>query len=163
MINVCVNIYDEQKGKKIPTGTRLIVRRCCGAVLQAENINFPVEIDVTFLDNLQMQELNLEYRQKDFPTDVLSFPLGENGIYDKNKETGAAMLGDIAISMDMVKKQAETYGHSVQHELGFLVIHSVLHLLGYDHENVSPIEAAKMREKEQLILKTLGYPARNFS
>ena len=88
-------------------------------------------------------------------TDVLSFPLGENGSFDKNEDTGAYMLGDIVISVEKAVSQAQLYGHSFQREMGFLTVHSMLHLLGYDHE-AGGLEAAKMREKEEMILARLG-------
>ena len=88
-------------------------------------------------------------------TDVLSFPLGENGVYDKNLETGACLLGDIVISVPTAVRQADTYGHTLQRELGFLTVHSMLHLLGYDHED-GGIEAVRMREKEEHVLSELG-------
>lgn len=156
MLKLKVNIYNKQKVIKIPTGLKLLIRKCCYAVLQDEGIDFPVEVDVTFLDNSQIQRLNLEYRNKDFSTDVLSFPLGENGVYDKNKDTGAAMLGDIAISLEKAVRQSEIYGHTFNREIAFLTVHSVLHLLGYDHENIDGLDAAKMREREESILKQLG-------
>ena len=156
VIKIKVNIYDKQKVIKVPTGLRLLVRKCCHAVIKDEGIDFPVEIDITFLDNAQIQKLNLEYRGKDFPTDVLSFPLGENGVYEKNKETGSAMLGDVVISLEKAQRQAEIYGHSFNREVSFLVVHSVLHLLGYDHESADGIDATKMKEREEFILNELG-------
>ena len=156
MLRLRVSVYNKQNIIKIPKGLKLLVRRCCYAVLKDEGIDFPAEIDVTFLDNNQIQKLNLEYRNKNISTDVLSFPLGENGVYDKNQETGNAMLGDIVISLEKAQRQAEIYGHSFDREVGFLVIHSVLHLLGYDHENVSGLEARKMKEKEEKILNQVG-------
>ena len=89
------------------------------------------------------------------PTDVLSFPLGENGVYDVNPETGAYMLGDIVISLQKAVYQAEIYGHTLQREVGFLTVHSMFHLLGYDHEQ-GGLEARIMREKEERVLTELG-------
>lgn len=155
MSNLKVTVSNKQNTVKVPTGLKLLIRRCCNAVILDEGLDFPVEIDVTFLDNNQIQKLNLEYRQKNFPTDVLSFPLGENGVYDKNNDTGAAMLGDIVISLEKAMRQSEIYGHSLQREIAFLVVHGVLHLLGYDHE-MGGIESVKMREREESILKKLG-------
>ena len=107
------------------------------------------------MDNEQIHELNAKYRNIDAPTDVLSFPLGENNEYDRNEETGAMTLGDIVISIPKAVEQAERYGHSFQREVGFLTVHSMLHLLGYDHET-DKIEALRMREKEEAIMKRLG-------
>ena len=150
-----VIISNEQKAVKIPTGVRLLVRRCCNAVLTFENFNEPAEISVTFVDDERIHELNREYRNVDRSTDVLSFPLGENGVYDKNPENGACLLGDIVISVETAVRQAETYGHSLQREIGFLTVHSMLHLLGYDHVN-GGIEEVRMREKEEHVLTELG-------
>ena len=86
---------------------------------------------------------------------MLSFPLGENGVYDINPETGAKMLGDIVISMERAVAQAEEYGHPLQREVAFLTVHSMLHLLGYDHVN-GGLEAVHMREKEEAVLTQLG-------
>ena len=107
------------------------------------------------MDNAEIRKLNRIYRNKDKSTDVLSFPLGENGVYDLNNETGAYLLGDVVISMETAVKQAHIYGHSLEREVGFLTVHSMLHLLGYDHET-SPLDAAKMHEKEEIILDSLG-------
>ncbi len=150
-----VIISNEQKAVKIPTGVRLLVRRCCNAVLTFEDFKEPAEISVTFVDDERIHELNREYRNVDRSTDVLSFPLGENGVYDKNPENGACLLGDIVISVETAVRQAETYGHSLQREIGFLTVHSMLHLLGYDHVN-GGIEEVRMREKEEHVLTELG-------
>ena len=155
MERVKVYISNQQNVVKIPTGIRLLVRRCCSAVLQMEEFIDPAEVSVTFVDNEQIRELNAEYRNKDSATDVLSFPLGEYGEYDVNMETGALLLGDIIISVPRAIEQAEMYGHSLRREIGFLTVHSMLHLLGYDHENEG-IEAVRMREKEEQVLNKLG-------
>ena len=88
---------------------------------------------------------------------MLSFPLGQDGKYDINQETGAAMLGDIVISMERAMEQANIYGHSLQREVAFLTVHSMFHLLGYDHE-AGGLEAVRMREKEEAALIQLGLP-----
>ncbi len=150
-----VIIANDQKDVKIPTGVRLLVRRCCNAVLTYEGFGEPAEISVTFVDDDTIHELNKQHRNVDSSTDVLSFPLGEDGVYDKNLETGACLLGDIVISVPTAVRQAETYGHSLQREIGFLTVHSMLHLLGYDHVN-GGIEAVRMREKEERVLTELG-------
>ena len=86
---------------------------------------------------------------------MLSFPLGEDGEFDMNHETGAFLLGDIVISLETAYRQAEIYGHSLEREIGFLTVHSMLHLLGYDHEE-SNLQERIMREKEEAILGNLG-------
>ncbi len=152
-----VIITNKQKAVKIPTGLRMLIRRCCHAVLELEKFQGPAEISVTFTDNNEIKELNSQYRNIDSATDVLSFPMGENGEYDTNMETGAKILGDIVISMEKAVEQADAYGHSLQREVAYLTAHSVLHLLGYDH--VENMEKVRMREKEELVMEQLGLPA----
>ncbi len=150
-----VIITNDQKEIKIPTGIRMLIRRCCNAVLVNENFEGSAEISVRFVDDEIIHELNREYRHVDRSTDVLSFPLGENGVYDINHDTGAKILGDIVISMQHAVMQADLYGHSLQREIAFLTVHSMLHLLGYDHE-AEGLERVRMREKEEAVLTQLG-------
>ncbi len=157
MERVKVLISNRQKKIKIPTGIRLLIRRCCHAVLEFEKMDGDFEVSVSFVDNENIKSLNSQYREKDVPTDVLSFPLGSDGKYDINQETGAQMLGDIVISMEKAVEQAETYGHTLRREVAYLTVHSVLHLIGYDHED-GGIEMVRMREKEEAVLMSLGLP-----
>ena len=153
-----VIISNRQKQVKIPTGVRMLIRRCCHAVLEMEHMDGSVEISISFVDNEQIREMNKQYRSKDSATDVLSFPMGEDGKYDINHETGAKILGDIVISIPKVVEQAKTYGHSFEREIAYLTAHSMLHLLGYDHER-GGLERVRMREKEELVMRDLGLPA----
>lgn len=155
MTRAKVLIVNRQKKVKIPTGARLLIKRCCNAVLAYEGFDRPAEISVSFTDDTGIRELNRSYRQKDTPTDVLSFPMGEDGVYDVDAETGACLLGDVVISMERAVEQARLYGHSLERELGFLTVHSMLHLLGYDHE-AGGLPARLMREKEEAVLIELG-------
>ena len=152
-----VLITNSQKAIKVPSGLRILIRRACNAVLEYEHFDDPAEISVTFVDNAAIAELNNQYRNKPMPTDVLSFPLGENGVYDVDENNGCKMLGDIVISMERAQEQATLYGHPLQREVAFLTVHSMLHLLGYDHEN-GGLEAMRMREKEEAVLTQLGLP-----
>ena len=152
-----VMITNKQKEVKIPTGIRMLVRRCCNAVLIMEKFPYSAEISVSFVDNAQIRVLNRQFRNRDMSTDVLSFPLSDGDKYDFNPETGAAILGDIVISVPTALEQASTYGHDLQREIGYLTCHSMLHLLGYDHEN-NGIEAVHMREKEEYVMQQLGLP-----
>ncbi len=152
---VKVVISNEQNDFKIPTGVRLLVRRCCTAVLAMEEFDGKAEVSVMFVDDDMIHQLNKQHRNIDRATDVLSFPLGENGVYDINNDTGAQLLGDIVISIPHAIDQAERYGHTLQREIGFLTVHSMLHLLGYDHVN-GGIESVRMREKEETVLTKLG-------
>ena len=152
-----VYITNKQNVVKVPSGLRILIRRSCHAVLEFEKFEESAEISVTFVDNEQIAELNAQYRNKPQPTDVLSFPLGENNVYDRNPETGAVLLGDIVISLERAVEQAKLYGHSLQREVAFLTVHSMFHLLGYDHEG-GGLEAVRMREKEEAALIQLGLP-----
>ena len=145
---------DDQRAVKIPSGTRLLLRRCCHAVLIMEGFTGSTEISVRFVDNETIHEMNRQYRNVDSATDVLSFPLGENGVYDVNPDTGAFMLGDVVISVERAVEQAKEFGHSFDREMAYLTVHSVLHLLGYDHVN-GGLEAVRMREKEETVLSQL--------
>ena len=149
-----VYITNNQKAVKIPSGLRILIRRACNAALEYEKFEGSTEVSVIFVDNQEIAKLNEQYRNKPTPTDVLSFPLGENNHYDINQETGAAMLGDIVISMERAMEQAEMYGHSLQREVAFLTVHSMLHLLGYDHQTDE--EADIMEAHEIKILEKLN-------
>ena len=152
-----VYIDDRQKQIRVPSGTRLLVRRACKAALKFENFQYPAEISVSFVDDEEIHEINLKYRNVDRATDVLSFPLTDNENYEVSPETGCVPLGDIVISLEHAKAQAEEFGHSFEREVAYLTVHSMLHLLGYDHE-AGGLEQVRMREKEEGILKQLGLP-----
>lgn len=154
-MSVKVNITDQQKHIKLPTGTRLLIRKACNATLKNEGFEASAEVDVTLVNDEMIQEINREHRNIDESTDVLSFPLGENGVYDTDPETGAKMLGDIVISVEHAIAQADLYGHGLEREIAYLTVHSMLHLLGYDHVN-GGLERTIMREKEENILDALG-------
>lgn len=154
-MTVKVNITDNYKKEKVPSETKALVKKACRAVLHEENFNDNAEIELTFVDDEQIKELNKEYRNIDKSTDVLSFPLGENGIYDKNPENGFYMLGDIVISVDHAEKQADLYGHGIEREIAFLTVHSMLHLLGYDHVDGGEQQRI-MRQKEETVLEKMG-------
>ena len=152
-----VIIVNRQKEVKIPTGIRMLVRRCCNAVLILEKFKGSAEVSITFVDNLYIQSLNKQYRNKDVPTDVLSFPMkNEDGTYEVDPESGAQLLGDIVISMEKVLEQSKLYGHSLRREVAYLTAHGMLHLLGYDHEQ-GGIEKMRMREREDRVLDLLGF------
>ena len=154
-MSVKVNITDNQKRIKLPTGTRLLIRKACTATLKLEGFEDSAEVNVTLVNDEMIREMNRQYRDIDASTDVLSFPLGENGIYDENPETGAKMLGDIVISVEHALSQADLYGHGIEREVAFLTVHSMLHLLGYDHEQ-GGLQKTIMREKEEQVLDALG-------
>ncbi len=134
--------------------------------IEQEAFHYDAEVNLTLTDNEGIHEVNRMYRNIDSPTDVLSFPLlsyekagdfsklEENYDDNFNPDTGEIMLGDIVISVDKVKEQADSYGHSEKREYAFLIVHSMLHLFGYDH--MTPEEAAQMEEKQQLILNEMN-------
>ena len=155
MGKVKVLISNNQNDVKIPTGIRLLIRKCCHAVLESEGYKDSYEISVSFVNDEAIHALNKEHRGIDRSTDVLSFPLGENGKYDLDPDSGAYLLGDIVISIETAYRQAEIYGHTLEREIGFLTVHSMLHLLGYDHEQ-GKLQERLMREKEEEILGSLG-------
>ena len=112
--------------------------------------------NVTFTDNDGIREINKEYRDIDKETDVLSFPMTDEGEeFTVNPETGCKMLGDIVISVEKALAQAEEYGHGFKREIAFLTVHSMLHLLGYDHEK-SEEEEKEMFGKQEIVLEALG-------
>lgn len=150
-----IHIYNRQKKLPLPDGCRKLIGAACRAVLQKEGFVGGAEITVTLVDDKQIHALNAEFREIDRSTDVLSFPLGENGVYDQNPENGCFILGDVVISVDHALMQADTYGHGIDREIAYLTVHSVLHLLGYDH--VDEAEEKKiMRVKEEQALALLG-------
>ncbi len=150
-----VDIENRQKTVKIPTGLRMLIRRCCHAVLDLEGMEGSAQVDVTLVDNELIHQINLEQRGLDAPTDVLSFPLGENGQFEVNPETGEKLIGNIVLSLEQAQKQAEDFGHSFNREVGYLTVHSMFHLLGYDHVN-GGLEAVHMREKEETVMDQIG-------
>lgn len=123
-----------------------------------ENIEEDFEISLTIVHNDKIQEINREYRGKDQPTDVISFALEElgEGEIPITGENLPRVLGDIIISLDKAREQAEEYGHSLMRELGFLTVHGFLHLLGYDHETKEEEEI--MFQKQEEILNQFGLP-----
>ncbi len=126
-----------------------------------EQVDFDAFIDVTIVDNENIRQLNAEYRDKDAVTDVLSFPMYEfeNGKpleqLEKDPEINKIMLGDMILNYGRALEQAEEYGHSPARECAFLTVHSVLHLLGYDHERGEE-DRILMRQNEEKVLKSLG-------
>lgn len=135
-----------------------IIRRCIHAALDAENITAPCEINVLVTDDNGIRAINSETRKIDEATDVLSFPMFPLNPGDPPKnwepyldpETGLCPLGDMVISLERAIRQADSFGHSMRREVGYLTIHSVLHLLGYDHLDEGE-QKAQMREREELI------------
>ena len=152
-------IYFNNDQDKFPVTYKLkmLLRRAVDATLAYEQYGNPCEVSVTLTDNEKIHALNKQYREVDKPTDVLSFPL-----FDFEGETEEppidevmSTLGDIVISLEKAREQAEEYGHSFERETAFLCVHSMLHLLGYDHER-SEEEDVEMRSKQSEIMKIMG-------
>ncbi len=139
------------------------LKKYISAALDAQGVPVSCEINVLVTDDDTIHEINKANRDMDKSTDVLSFPmfdltpgeLPEDWDELIDPMTGLVPLGDMAISMDHAKAQAVEYGHSVEREVGYLTVHSVLHLLGYDHVDEGPMKK-QMREREEIILKKLG-------
>lgn len=150
-----LRIYFDNIQSKRPAGYQLkiLMRRAIEATLAYEGVKQDVEVSLTFADDESIHRLNLEYRGIDRPTDVLSFPLEE----DAEEQTGRGLLvlGDIVISLERAAAQAEEFGHSYEREVAFLCIHSMLHLLGYDHE-LGEAEDADMRRRQHEIIDSIG-------
>ena len=144
-----------------PDTVEPLLRRVISAALEAEGMDLPCEINVLLTDDEGIHQVNLDMRGVDRPTDVLSFPMfdlspGEKpGEEHEDPDTGLVPLGDMCISLERAAAQAEEYGHSVERELSYLAVHSVLHLLGYDHLDEGPMKA-RMRAREEAILEGLG-------
>ena len=137
----------------------MIIRKCIESTLTAEGIQVPCEINVLVTNDNEIQAINLASREIDRPTDVLSFPMfslepgnpPENWEAYIDPETELCPLGDMAISLERAIAQAKEFGHSTRREVGYLTIHSVLHLLGYDHLDEGP-QKAQMRAREKAIV-----------
>ena len=145
----------------VSEGQRALIRKVIRTALAAEGVDFPCEVDVCVTSDEGIHQINREMRGVDRPTDVLSFPAfdlhpGElPGEEDADPATGLVPLGDMCLSLERVQAQAREYGHSNRRELAYLVVHSVLHLLGYDHLDEGP-EKAQMRAREDAIMEELG-------
>ena len=153
-----LNIITENIQDKIAITEELadLVQRTIAETLRSEDIDFDCEVSLTYTDNEGIRELNREHRNKDAATDVLSFPMFDPDVEEIYALDGApAELGDIVISLERAKQQAEEFGHSFERETAFLCVHSVLHLLGYDHER-SEDEEILMREKQRGVMRALG-------
>ena len=140
-----------------------LLRRVIPAALEAEGVSFPCEVDVLFTDDAGIQAINREQRDVDRPTDVLSFPMfdltaGTPPTLDDvevDPGTGLVPLGDMVLSLERAQAQGAEYGHGPERETAYLAVHSVLHLLGYDHLDEGP-QKAQMRAREEAILGELG-------
>lgn len=141
------------------------IKRCIRGALEQEGVGVPCEINVLLTDNEGIRQLNRELREVDRPTDVLSFPMFEftPGAFPEDVSelmdpgSNALPLGDMALSVEKIQAQAEEFGHSQEREIGYLTVHSVLHLLGYDHLDEGPMKK-QMRAREEAIMEYLDIP-----
>lgn len=152
MIEVNYNAISE-----LPNEEKLI-KEVVSRVLEEEKVLPEVDVYITLTNNEEIHKINKEYRDVDRPTDVLSFPMYERdeiaGLKNNTDDEIEKILGDIIVSIEKVREQAEEYGHSFERELAYLVTHGMLHLLGYDH--MIEEEKAVMRKREEEILETLN-------
>ncbi len=154
-----VQMINRQRDFAVTPHLCWLVDRAVRRALTSEGFPYPAEVTVTFVNNSQIRRMNRSYRQIDRVTDVLSFPLLEGGVGgiekdDFDPETGCVELGDVVISLRRAAEQAAQYGHSLDRETAFLCVHSILHLLGYDHE--LPEEEREMFARQERILTHMG-------
>ena len=157
---------ENETQQSFPFDAKALLERVAQAVLDSENCPYEAAVNLLLTDGEGIREYNKNYRNIDAETDVLSFPnieygqpsdfsqVEENEADYFDPDSGELLLGDIILSVDKVKEQAECYGHSQLRELAFLVTHSMLHLCGYDH--MEEAEAGEMEEKQRAILEKLG-------
>ena len=150
---ITVFIRNEQKKLPVTPALRRLIRSAVSAALTSEGFPNDAEVSVTLTDDEGIRELNREYRRIDRPTDVLSFPQYEKD--ELSAIVGPAALGDVVISLERAEKQAAEYGHGIERETAFLTVHSILHLLGYDHES-APEDEADMFARQEAILTKMG-------
>lgn len=158
-MNTEITIENEQEKIQFDEKLKNLIITVVNAALTEQEFLHDCEVSVTTVDNERIHEINKEFRNIDRATDVLSFPVleFENGELIENcgdVYEGKYILGDIVLSLERAKEQSEEYGHSFEREVGFLVCHSILHLLGHDHENDD--EREKMRRHEEIVLEKLG-------
>ena len=139
---------DRQDDIEITEEIKNLIEKSISAVLKVENLDENVEVSVSFVDDDEIRDLNREYRGVDKSTDVLSFPMDDEFIIDNR------ILGDVIINTRRVMEQAEELGHSNERELSYLTVHSILHLLGYDH--MEDEDKKEMREREKLAMRELS-------
>ncbi len=161
-----MTVYFEEEGElKLELDCEQIADTVVEGVLDYENCPYEAEVNLLLTMNKEIQEMNAQFREIDRATDVLSFPMidfentGEFDFLEEedsyfNCDTGELMLGDIVISKEKVIAQAEEYGHTIKREYAFLIAHSMLHLLGYDH--MEEQERLEMERKQKEILEQLG-------
>jgi len=152
-MNIRIYFENMQDKLKVTYSLKALVKKAVKATLKYEGIKNSAEVSVTFTDNESIRVLNAQYRSIDRATDVLSFPIEED--IDDVAPNELLMLGDIVISLERAKSQATEFGHSFERETAFLCVHSMLHLLGYDHETGEEDEL-DMRRRQREIMESIG-------
>ena len=150
-----IYFLNEQSLFRVTYEQKHLVRRAIKATLEYEGYENNAEISLTFTDNDGIQALNRDFRGIDKPTDVLSFPLNDYSHTSLPIEEPESSLGDIVISLERACEQADEFGHSFEREVAFLTVHSMLHLLGYDHE-ISEEDDRDMRARQRVIMGLMG-------
>lgn len=150
-------LIDDRSQNGIPVGMEELLKRVIVKSLNYEKKTDSYEISISFVDNVEIRQINKQFRQIDKETDVLSFPqlTFEDGEVAEKNENGEIVLGDIIISIEKAEEQAGEYGHTLERELAFLTVHSMLHLLGYDHMEIE--EEKEMFQKQKEILEQAGF------
>ena len=155
MKKLYINFSATKRFSEVSYSLKRVVRAAVRATLDYEKFPYDAEVSVTFCDNEYIRGLNNEFRGIDRHTDVLSFPMYESGEFDEAECSMGAVLGDIVISVERAKEQAAEIGNSFMREVAFLTIHSVLHLLGYDHER-SPEDEEEQCRRQKAIIETIN-------
>lgn len=151
-----VSYFNEQELVEITPELKRLLKSCIKYAMIAGGFDEDSEVSVSFVTNDRIREINSDFRNIDAPTDVLSFPLADNCEFDINPDSGLYTLGDIIISTERASEQATELGHTVQREMAFLVIHSTLHIIGYDHHDEDGEDTKLMRQKEREVIAKLG-------
>ena len=155
MTKVRVWFHNDQKKIKSTPALRALVKSAVKTTLEQKKMQGSYEVGVTFTDNEKIHKLNLTYRQVDRPTDVLSFPLQDWEKEPAGCEGEPVPLGDIVLSLEKAESQAAEFGHSFERETAYLCVHSMLHLLGMDHER-SDEEDRQMRKEQNAVMKAMN-------
>ena len=141
-------IKNEQDIIEVTSDLKKLIVNSVAESLKYEEFPDKCEVSITLVDNEEIHVLNREYRGVDRPTDVLSFP-----IFDEDDMGGKTILGDIVLSLERAEEQAQEFGHSFEREVAFLTVHSMLHLLGYDHEEGKAQESEMFTRQEAILCK----------
>ena len=148
--------FEDRQDKQVVTySMKMLIRRAVEETLAYEDVEDGCELSVTFCDDEQIREMNRQFRNIDRSTDVLSFPLFDDDGMDAHVEELQCMLGDVVLSLEHALAQAVEFGHTFEREVAFLTVHSVLHLLGYDHE-LSEEDESDMRRRQSEIMERMG-------